>query len=203
MGQGTPSGSWGPNSEQTTSNRISLKPGPGPTPPSQPPTRKAILQARQREGVFLPKKIRQELEDLEVVDEAKELPKPGSYFGLLSDPQDEILEEDAKELAARPWKDQDARPSVLRQRKGANPKQIHWEESSHRKERPWVPWHIKHEQRERNPGGKTDAQLTHESRNATVSQKASAADKKRKGGNVPWFVKARQERRAQKQQEEK
>ena len=76
-------GSRGPTPEPEVSNRIHLKPGPGlaPKPPSQPPSRKAVLQARRDDGVFLPKKIRNELELLE---EADELPEAGSYSKILN-----------------------------------------------------------------------------------------------------------------------
>ena len=44
----------------------------------------------------MPKKIRQELEDLETVDEARELPEPGTYLKLLEEPQEKPQEAEAK-----------------------------------------------------------------------------------------------------------
>ena len=186
-------GSRGPTPEPEASNRIHLKPGPGlaPRPPSQPPSRKAVLQARRDEGVFLPKKI---LNELELLEQADDLPEAGSYLHLLDDERPPIPRQQKQE----------PRPSSLGKQTGnprAYPKQVHWEEGPRRRERPdQLPWHIRHAQRERNPSGQTDAQEAHYNRNAEISKKAAEADLKRKeGARVPWYVRARQEKRARKQ----
>ena len=56
----------------------------------------------------------------------------------------------------------------------------------------------KQAQKERN-GGKTDAELAHEARNAANREKAAHTDPdRRKSREVPWFIQARQEKRAAK-----
>ena len=189
-------GSRGPTPEtEAASNRIHLKPGPGPTPPSQPPSRKAILQARTREGVFLPKHLRNELELLEQEDN---VPEPGSYLHLLEEERPPLQRKQKPE----------SRPSALGQKRGpqagpgvAFPKQVHWEEGPRRRERePQLPWHIRHAHREKNVSGQTDAQEAHYNRNAEITKKAAERDLKRKDDSrIPWYVRARQEKRARKQ----
>ena len=170
----------------------------------QPPSRKAVLQARREQGVFLPKKIRDELDLLE---EADDLPETGSYFQLLEEEKPADWREKKFPLDSTQRKQTHpigGRPPAKGQQKGIPrdyPKQLHWEEDTRRKERQQLPWHIRHGQREKNASGQTDAQEEHYKRNAEITKKAAAADKKRKGGYIPWYVKARQEKRARKQEE--
>ena len=152
----------------------------------------------------MPKKLRDELDVLE----SKDLPEAGSYFHLLEEEKPADWSEKKFPLDSaqkKPTHPIGGRPPAKGQQKGSprpsHPKQVHWEEGSRRKERPWLPWHIKHSQRERNSSGQTDAQEQHYNRNAEITKKAAEADKKRKGGYIPWYVKARQDKRAKKQGE--
>ena len=162
------SDSRGPNSDQHQRPPGSNRVTLTPRQP-EPPAKRAVLLARKMNA-----------EDREEADEVDW--KEQSYFV----PKEGVLE--AGMLDERP-------PSQAR-RKNWEPaprqrKTLSKEEFLAQKEE-------KRAQKERN-GGKTDAELAHEARNAANREKAANRDPdSKKSRDLPWFIQARQEKRAAK-----